>query len=65
MLNADQASRQIREQEQEQKQLNDFLMAHSLLADGSLSRRLKVNPVELDGGSADQKMPRRQMELDS
>ena len=41
--------RQIRE-EQEQ-QLNDFLMAHSLKPDGSLSRRLKVNLVELDGGS--------------
>ena len=40
------ASRQGRE-EQEQK-LNDFLMAHSLPPDGSLSHRLKVNPVELE-----------------
>ena len=33
--------------EEQEQHLNDFLMAHSLLPDGSLSHRLKVNPVEL------------------
>ena len=33
--------------EEQEQHLNDFLMAHSLPTDGSLSHRLKVNPVEL------------------
>ena len=60
-----QALRQFRE-EQEQ-QLNDFLMAHSLPPDGSLSHILKVNPVELVAArlAGCKKSVKRQMEVDS
>ena len=50
-----------------EEHLNDFLMAHSLPPDSSLSHRLKVNPVELVAArlAGCKKSVKRQMELDS